>query len=117
MSEVVRLAYNEKVSVAAMKEVLQFCLQEHLNTSTVYDGDKCNQLSKTLSVAVRNKLKGLNYDRYKYIVTVLVGERREQGIKMGTRCFWDSGTDNQVTETFMNDSVFCTITAYAIYLI
>lgn len=35
---------------------------------------------------------------------------------MGTRCFWDSGTDNQATENYANDSLFCTATAYAVYL-
>ena len=27
--------------------------------------------------------------------------------RMGTRCFWDAGTDNQASETFMNVSL-CT---------
>jgi len=35
---------------------------------------------------------------------------------MGTRCFWDSGTDNHASETFMNDNIFCVATAYAVYL-
>ena len=47
---------------------------------------------------------GLGYDRYKFIVQVLIGERRDQGVRMGTKCFWDAGTDNQATENFMNVS-------------
>jgi len=79
-------------------------------------GEKCNESAKKLSDEIRIKLKELNYDRYKFIVQVIVGERREQGVRMGTRCFWDSGTDNHASETFMNDNIFCVATAYAVYL-
>ena len=46
--------------------------------------------------------KNLGYDRYKFIVQVLIGERRDQGVYFGTRCFWDANTDNQASETFTN---------------
>ena len=52
--------------------------------------------AKQLSDNIKAKLKALGYERYKYIVQVLIGERRDQGVRMGTRCFWDSATDNQV---------------------
>ena len=38
------------------------------------------------------------------IVQVLIGERREQGVRSGTRCFWDASTDSQATENFVNVS-------------
>lgn len=41
-------------------------------------------------------------DRYKFVVQVLIGEKKDQGVRMGTKCFWDAGTDNQATENFMN---------------
>jgi len=37
-------------------------------------------------------------------------------ILIGTRCFWDAGTDNYASETFMNDNIFCVATAYSVYL-
>ena len=33
---------------------------------------------------------------------VIIGERREQGVRMGSRCFWDSNTDNQASEYITN---------------
>lgn len=36
------------------------------------------------------------------MVQTVVGERREQGVRMGTRCFFDANTDSQVTESFAN---------------
>ncbi len=44
----------------------------------------------------------LGLPRYKFMVQVLIGENRGQGVRMGSRCFWDSNTDSQASETFIN---------------
>ena len=95
------LSYREKVPVAAMKEIIHECLIEKL-TGAQYEGEKCNEAAKQLADTIRNRLKSLDYDRYKFIVQVLIGERREQGVYFGTRCFWDANTDNQASDTFTN---------------
>ena len=100
-TNIIRLQYKEKVSVSAMKEILKITLEDKL-TNLIYDNDKCDDVVKSLTNDIRIKLKGLGHERYKYVVQVLLGERREQGIRMGTRCFWDANTDNQASETFMN---------------
>jgi len=112
---IAKLQYKEKVPVQAMKEILQRCLQEQFKDGK-YDGDKAGEWSKTLSDTIKNKLKDLGYDRYKYVVQVVIGERREQGIRSGTRCFWDTNTDNMASESFVNDHLFCVATAFSVYL-
>ena len=77
---VIRLTYREKVPVTAIKEILQVCLQERLANFT-YDGEKCNEATRALSDTIRQRLKSLGYERYKFVVTVLIGERREQGVR------------------------------------
>jgi tctex1 domain-containing protein 2 len=54
--------------------------------------------------------------RYKYMVQVVVGEQRGEGIRVGCRTLWDSDTDAYANATFMNDNLFCCATAYAMYL-
>ena len=44
----------------------------------------------------------LSFDRYKFVVQVYVGERRDQGVRVGSRQFWDANTDNMASETFTN---------------
>lgn len=39
-----------------------------------------------------------------------------QGVRVGTKCFWDYDTDYCVSENFLNDSLFCLATVYAVYL-
>jgi polyphosphate kinase len=114
-NDVVRLAYREKVPVAAMKQIMRDTMAEKL-ADMKYDGEACVEVAKTLSDTIRNRLKELPYQRYKYVCQVAIGERREQGVKMGTRCFWDSNTDNQASETFMNDQIYCVVTSFAVYL-
>ena len=75
-----------------------------------------SQQTKRLADDINTKLQELGLPRYKYMVQVVLGEMRGQGVQMGHRCFWDSSTDNFVSEKFMNDSIFCVATAYGVYL-
>ncbi len=109
-----RLAYNEKVTNAQMKSVLTDTLAEC--SSWTYDGEKCAEATKTLSDSIKDKLKALGKERYKFIVNVVIGESREQGIRSGTRCFWDASTDQTASATCVNDSLFICATAFAVYL-
>jgi len=114
-NEVVRLTYREKVPVATMSGILKKAMEEKL-TGMKYDNDGAAEAAKSLSDTIRNRLKELSSDRYKYVVQVAIGERREPGVRMGVRCFWDSNTDNQASETFMNDQIFAVATSFAVYL-
>jgi len=58
----------------------------------------------------------LSFDRYKFVVQVYIGERRDQGVRVGSRQFWDAGTDNMASETFTNDHIYAVATAFAVYL-
>lgn len=46
----------------------------------------------------------LKLPRYKFMVQVVIGEQKGEGVRMGCRCFWDSDTDNYASETFTNVS-------------
>jgi hypothetical protein len=44
----------------------------------------------------------LGYDRYKLIVQVVLGENRQQGVRVMSRCLWDPDTDNYASYSFKN---------------
>ena len=81
---IMRLTYREKVPVSTMKEIILTSLQERL-TGAQYEGDKCNESAKALSDIIRSRLKNLGFQRYKFVVQVVIGERREQGIRYAVR--------------------------------
>lgn len=113
---IIKLSYREKVPVSTMKEVIGTCLQEQLQQPMGYDGEKSHEISKLLADTIRERLKALGFDRYKFIVQVLIGERREQGVRMGTRCFWDSNADNQASESFLNVRPYPPLPCIAFYV-
>ncbi|CAM9291382.1 unnamed protein product, partial [Pylaiella littoralis] len=78
--------------------------------------DQATAQTKRICDDIKNGLKEMNLPRYKYVVQVVIGEQRGEGVRMGSRCFWDSETDNVASETYVNDSIFCVATAYAVYL-
>lgn len=44
----------------------------------------------------------LGFQRYKYIVNVVLGEQRGAGVKTGTRCIWDAEADSYAYDNFVN---------------
>jgi hypothetical protein len=40
--------------------------------------------------------------RYKFMVQVVMGEQKGEGIRIGSRFFWDADTDKFASETFVN---------------
>jgi len=68
--------------------------------------------SKEIADSVRDKLKELQIPRYKYMVQVVVGERKSQGVRMGCRCLWDSETDNLASAEFSNVRVFLSLFSF-----
>lgn len=46
----------------------------------------------------------MNPNRYKFIVNVVIGEQRGAGVKVGTRCIWDTESDSYAFDNFMNVS-------------
>ena len=82
-----------------------------------YNPELTAQWTREIADEIKNKLKNdLELPRYKYMVQVVVGEQRGEGVRMGCRTFWDRDTDAYASETFTNDSIFCVATAYAVYL-
>ena len=108
-------AHKEKFPVGKVRGIISEVLNERL-TGKSYQADHTSSWTKEISDEVKNRIKGLNLPRYKIMVQTVVGELRGQGVRMGTRCFWDSSTDNSASETFSNESLYAAVVAYGVYL-
>ncbi|XP_046573131.1 dynein light chain Tctex-type protein 2B-like isoform X1 [Haliotis rubra] len=111
---IIRPNFQHKFRPVTVKEMIHVVLAEHL-TGKVYNSEETTELTKTISDDIKTKLKDLGYDRYKFIVQVVIGEQRGEGVKMACRCFWDSDTDNYAQDIFMNDSIFCVAAAFGVF--
>jgi hypothetical protein len=86
-------------------------------TDKGYKLESLNQWTKEIADDTKAALKNLGKDkRYKFLVQVIIGENKGQGVRVGSRCFWDSDTDDCTWVSFMNESLFCLVAAFAVYL-
>jgi len=113
-SYVIRPNFSQKFRPVNVKEMIHTVLGEML-TGKSYSSEDTNAWTKEISETIRDRLKDMGHDRYKFIVQVVIGEQRGEGVKMGCRCFWDSDTDNYAQDIFMNDSLFCVAAAYGVF--
>eukprot|EP01105_Mastigella_eilhardi_P022761 TRINITY_DN565_c0_g1_i1.p2 TRINITY_DN565_c0_g1~~TRINITY_DN565_c0_g1_i1.p2 ORF type:complete len:156 (-),score=55.67 TRINITY_DN565_c0_g1_i1:149-568(-) len=111
----IRPPFDKKFRSAMVQPLLHNLLAERLR-GTSYDPENTPKLTKELADDIKKILKGQpNLERYKFVVQVVIGEQRGEGVKMACRCFWDSDADGFAKETFVNDSLFCVVTAYGIF--
>ncbi|KAL4608181.1 tctex1 domain-containing protein 2-like [Arapaima gigas] len=111
---IIRPNYQHKFKGAAVKECIRNVLQGALS-GRQYDPQEVPGLSRSLADSIKDKLKETGFDRYKFVVQVVIGEQRGEGVKMAARCFWDADTDSYVQEVYMNESLFCVAAAFGCY--
>lgn len=111
---IIRPNFSQKFRPVNVKEMIHTVLGEKL-TGVTYSADETTSLTKTIADTIKTKLKDMGHERYKFIVQVVIGEQRGEGVKMGCRCFWDSDTDNYAQDIFMNESLFCVAAAYGVF--
>lgn len=105
---------SQKFRASDVKELLHSVLLTRLADND-YNVDTCTELSRSICQEIKEKLKSLNYDRYKFVVQCVIGEQKGAGINMSGRCFWDSDTDNFAESIYMNKTLFCAVAAYGVY--
>ncbi|XP_043491075.1 dynein light chain Tctex-type protein 2B-like [Polistes fuscatus] len=104
----------DKFKPLSAKEVIHNVLFDQLSTKT-YNAQEAVQWTKNIADILKVKIKELQFKRYKYVVNVVLGEQHGAGIKMGTRCIWDAEADAYAFDSFINDTIFCVATVYAVY--
>ncbi|XP_076686474.1 dynein light chain Tctex-type protein 2B [Andrena cerasifolii] len=110
----IRPQLHEKFKPLSAKEVIHNVLYDQLSAKT-YDAQEAIQWTKDIADIIRDKVKELKFKRYKYLVNVVLGEQHGAGVKMGTRCIWDAEADTYAYDSFVNDTIFCVATVYAVY--
>ena len=109
-----QLEPNRKFEASKVKTIIDETLESHLKDEK-YDPKSCRQLVKTLTEIIKGKVKDLVYERYKVVCLVTIGQLREQGFRMGSRCAWDAKRDTFATSNFKNKSLFAVATVWGVY--
>jgi hypothetical protein len=97
-----------------VKTIIESVLELQLKEET-YDPKSCKQMVLTLSEIIKSRVKDLNYQSYKIVCVVSIGELKEQGFRMGSRCCWDAKWDSFATGSYKNKSLFAIGSVWGVY--
>ncbi|XP_076033553.1 dynein light chain Tctex-type protein 2B-like [Oratosquilla oratoria] len=105
---------DDKFRSSTVRDVIHQVLVSNLS-NYIYTTETADSTASNLSEAIRNKVVELSLPRYKYIVNVVMGANRGEGVKVGARCLWDADSDNFASDVFITETFFCTASVFAIY--
>lgn len=111
--------YPSKVKLIA-KEILEGALEGKVDEKWVDEwadfGEEFEALSKDVSDKIKERCKAtLDIPRYKLIVQVTIGQMKDQGVKITSRCLWDTATDNYATASFQNQHIWASAIVFGMY--
>ena len=107
---------EEKFDVTKVKQVVDDSLRLFLIKQSAYNPTKCAQISRYISEDVKSRMKTLGFKRYKFVVNVIVGQTKEQGMEFASRCVWNTETDNMATVTRQHKDMYVVVNVYGVYV-
>ncbi|XP_006616794.1 tctex1 domain-containing protein 1-like [Apis dorsata] len=80
-----------------------------------YDGTECSKICESVATDIREKIKNLNFDRYKIVVNLTIIEKANQGIQSIMGFLADTERDNYSTFTYEARTFYAYCFAFGIY--
>ncbi|XP_013163052.1 PREDICTED: tctex1 domain-containing protein 2-like [Papilio xuthus] len=74
--------------------------------------DLCNSLAENIRTAIKEQA----YDRYRIIVSVTIGQKRQQSVHVFHSFLWDHQRDGFAAHNFENCHIYANVVVYGIYL-
>uniref|UniRef100_A0A8C7J5C6 Uncharacterized protein n=1 Tax=Oncorhynchus kisutch TaxID=8019 RepID=A0A8C7J5C6_ONCKI len=97
-----------------VQKLVQAMLDSYLDGAS-YNAASGSHLSQILSDMVKSKVKEMSPPRYKLVCQVVVGQNRNQGLRVASRCLWDSQHDDFAVAMFQNHSLFTLVIVHGVY--
>ncbi|XP_015438914.1 PREDICTED: tctex1 domain-containing protein 1-like [Dufourea novaeangliae] len=91
-------AYNP-FKVDAVDKIVKMTMINKLEDIS-YDAAVCPEVCKSVAGYIREKIKRLNFDRYKIIINVTIIEKTGQSVQSSVGFLWDPEKDNYSTFTY-----------------
>lgn len=96
-----------------VERLLKNLLEDRLGKMR-YSPKICPNMCKILSEEIKQKVKQLNFDRYKIVCNVTIGQKKDQSVVTSSRCVWDDKLDNYASYAFQNEHIFCTAIVFGV---
>ncbi|XP_074650536.1 dynein light chain Tctex-type protein 2B-like [Tubulanus polymorphus] len=105
---------DEKFNSALMERTIKSVLESFLSGET-YDASKSSGITRSLTDMIKARIKEIGSPRYKLVVNVILGEKKDQGIQVASRGVWNAEFDNYASAEYANATLFAVATVYAVY--
>lgn len=106
---------HEKFYPSKVKNEIRKTLKENLEDFELDDQTIAMKTEELTRLIRENVKKNLNLPRYKLVVQVVLGFLKSQGIRVASKCLWDTNSDNFASYTHKNDEFFCTAIVFGLY--
>jgi hypothetical protein len=80
-----------------------------------YDHKMCSNLVCVLAQTIKDRVKDLEFPRYRIVCNVMIGQRKDQGIETSSRCIWDQKKDNYSCVYYQNHTLFAVAMVHGVY--
>ena len=113
--------FNAEKATSIASEVLEHELATiDANNKQVEEWADFGDGFESLSMAIADKVKAkcrevLHCPRYKILVNVVVGQCKDQGASITSRCLWDTATDNYAAASFRNEAIWASCVVFGLY--
>ena len=109
-----RMEPDKRFDIKEAKAFTEEILEENFSNKK-YEAIKMARLAKRVSMVIKEKMKSLDYDRFKFVCNVTVGQQRNQGMRIASRFLWDAKRDNWFNCAYSNQELFAVASVYALY--
>ena len=106
---------REKFLPARVRAAIEGTLIKYLAKDAKYDAGTCSPLTCFLADELKQRVKQMNYTRYKLVIHVMLGQNLGQGLQMASRCVWDLDRDNSASLTFRTTELFVIVNVFGVY--
>lgn len=105
---------EEKFLPSKVTEIIESALTEKLKDKE-YNAEDSKQWTLELCNEIKQSVKELDIPRYRVIVQVVIGENSGQGIRVASKCLWDTSADNWASFSYKNPSLFAVAMVFGCY--
>ncbi|CAH2089417.1 unnamed protein product [Euphydryas editha] len=105
---------RKRFNVENVEKILKRIINSELE-EVEYSEKLIPDLCLNLTENIRTAIKEENYDRYRIIVAVTIGQRRQQSVHMFHSFLWDHERDAFASHNFENCHIYANVIVYGVY--
>lgn len=106
---------KEKFYPSQVKEICDSVMIRELE-GREYDENAAKDWICVVADSIKAEIhQKLTIPRYKIIVQVTIGQRKDQGVSIASRCLWDVHYDNYASVHFTNTTLWANAMVFGVY--